>query len=141
MDFQRLSAKSVESLFFADNKIMKQFLLVLSLLIFYSFIYAVPKPVIMEIKFSQTQSFPALFYPFNTIEEGDKIGSEVFGFTKLVDTLKNEKFTKVTFIDPASELLKYDYSIMKCGYELWIFKNPGDGHLWGKGFLFPREKE
>jgi len=74
------------------------------------------------------------FYVFNDIEEGDRLCRELFGFENLKEAMVKEKFTKLTHIDPASELLKYEYAVMKNGFEFWVFKNKGDGWLWGKGF-------
>lgn len=128
-----------KAFFVADNIFMKRLILIFSLLLLSFSLAGLPKPVLMEIKLSRTQSFPAYFYPFNSIEEGDSLCKEKFKFSKLDYTLKKEKFTRVTFIDPTSELLKYEYCVMKNGFEFWVFKNPGDGHLWGKGFLLPRE--
>ena len=74
------------------------------------------------------------FYAFNDVEEGDRLCRELFNFTTLPRIISEDNFVPLTWIDPASGLTGYSYAVMKNGFEIWIFKNTGDGRLRGKGF-------
>lgn len=119
---------------------MRKFLLIFSFIFFIPLLFSQQadsqfKKVYMDIRMGKSQvKMLTTFYVFNDISEGDNICRKLFNFEKFNEAITKEKFTKLTYISPDSELLKYEYSVMKNGFELWIFRNKGDGWLWGKGF-------
>lgn len=78
-------------------------------------------------------------YVFNSLDDGKKISEEVYGIKNFDLIAKEENFSRLQRMIPGDVIQGYEYGMFKTESEFWLFKNRGDGYLYGIGCYLNRK--
>ncbi|MBQ0050751.1 MAG: hypothetical protein KBT11_01655 [Treponema sp.] len=72
-------------------------------------------------------------FAFDDLETGRKLAEENYGIKNFLSITQEKDFKKLKIMFPDNEIHGWEYGMFKTEREFWVFRNKGNGFLYGTG--------